>query len=818
MAEVKELLFKRTLKTLGWEQLTRKLADLAITSPGQELCLNLPLTKDQNIIKRELKQISELKALLDEEGDIPLEEFQDIKPALHRSSKEGILEGKDLIEIAQTLDVANKIKNFFRRRSNNYPLLYQLSSPLVEFTPLERDISKCFDLDGELLDSASPTLKRLRRKATTLRTRITKKLNVIINSPTNAKILQDHFYTIRSERYVIPLRADARAKFKGIVHDSSASGATIFVEPLELVELNNQLKRTELEVNREIREILKKLTLQVKEKADVLKSNLEILAGIDLNRAKALLSKLLNAGEPITNTRGRIQLYQSRHPLLVLRGVEVIANDIVLADEFFSLIITGPNTGGKTVNLMTLGLCALMVRAGLHIPAASGSEIPIFNEIYADIGDEQSLDQDLSSFSSHLVKIVDILKAVSSSSLVLLDEIVSSTDPSEGTALARSILERLADRRVKTVATTHYSGLKELAANDNRFCNASVEFNLKTLSPTYRLLMGLPGRSSAIDIANRLGLEPSIITRARELWGREDKSLDALLAEIDRERQKLEQDQKEVLQIKAKTKELKDESQERLVKIKEEEKELANRMQEELSREISSAKEEIAQIVKELQREKTLPQAQETREKLIAVEKRVEAEIRKLAGLEQPSEEKIAETSTLKMGEKVEVISLGKEGKVLEDSRGKGKVKVQVGGITMIVDPNVLRPIATGGTSYGQILHPDGHRGKMTNDQSSFAESYGGSESAVVRPSGRRRTLSCDLRGKRVDEALEEVVDFLDQATLANHQRVSIIHGHGTGALKSAIRDYLRDSPYVSHFRAGELSEGGDGITVVELK
>jgi DNA mismatch repair protein MutS2 len=796
MAKVKELLFKRSLKALGWEQLTRKLADLAITSPGRELCLNLPLITDQIIITRELKQTSELKALLDEEGDIPLEKFQDIKPALHRSSKEGILEGKDLIEIAQTLKVNNKIKKFFQRRSKSYPLLYQLSSPLVTLLPLERNISKCFDRNGELLDSASPTLKRLRRKATTLRSRVTKKLNVIINSPTNAKILQDHYYTIRSERYVIPLRADARAKFKGIVHDSSASGATIFVEPLELVELNNQLKRTELEVNREIREILKKLTLQVKEKADALLSNLEILARIDLNRAKASLSELLNASEPITNTRGRIQLYQSRHPLLVLRGVEAIANDIVLGDEFFSLIITGPNTGGKTVNLMTLGLCALMVRAGLHIPTASGSEIPIFKEIYADIGDEQSLDQDLSSFSSHLVKIVDILKAVSSSSLVLLDEIVSSTDPSEGTALARAILERLADRRVKTVATTHYSGLKELAANDNRFCNASVEFNLKTLSPTYRLLMGLPGRSSAIDIANRLGLEPSIIDRARELWGREDKSLDALLAEIDRERQKLEQDQKEVLQIKAKTKELEDESQEILVKIKEDEKELANRMQEELSREISSAKKEIAQIVKGLQRRKTLPQAQEAREKLIAVEKKVEHEIIKHGGLRKPPEDEITNISSLKAGEKVKVTSLDKEGKVLEQPKARGKVKVQVGGVTMIVDPNVLRPIAPGETSPNDQI-------PMTNDQSA---------------SGEPIPLSCDLRGKRVDEALEQVVDFLDQATLANHQRVSIIHGHGTGALKSAIRDYLRESPYVSHFRAGELSEGGDGITVVELK
>jgi DNA mismatch repair protein MutS2 len=772
MAKVKELLFKRSLKALGWEQLTRKLADLAITSPGRELCLNLPLITDQIIITRELKQTSELKALLDEEGDIPLEKFQDIKPALHRSSKEGILEGKDLIEIAQTLKVNNKIKKFFQRRSKSYPLLYQLSSPLVTLLPLERNISKCFDRNGELLDSASPTLKRLRRKATTLRSRVTKKLNVIINSPTNAKILQDHYYTIRSERYVIPLRADARAKFKGIVHDSSASGATIFVEPLELVELNNQLKRTELEVNREIREILKKLTLQVKEKADALLSNLEILARIDLNRAKASLSELLNASEPITNTRGRIQLYQSRHPLLVLRGV------------------------GKTVNLMTLGLCALMVRAGLHIPTASGSEIPIFKEIYADIGDEQSLDQDLSSFSSHLVKIVDILKAVSSSSLVLLDEIVSSTDPSEGTALARAILERLADRRVKTVATTHYSGLKELAANDNRFCNASVEFNLKTLSPTYRLLMGLPGRSSAIDIANRLGLEPSIIDRARELWGREDKSLDALLAEIDRERQKLEQDQKEVLQIKAKTKELEDESQEILVKIKEDEKELANRMQEELSREISSAKKEIAQIVKGLQRRKTLPQAQEAREKLIAVEKKVEHEIIKHGGLRKPPEDEITNISSLKAGEKVKVTSLDKEGKVLEQPKARGKVKVQVGGVTMIVDPNVLRPIAPGETSPNDQI-------PMTNDQSA---------------SGEPIPLSCDLRGKRVDEALEQVVDFLDQATLANHQRVSIIHGHGTGALKSAIRDYLRESPYVSHFRAGELSEGGDGITVVELK
>ncbi len=804
MAKVKELLFKRTLKALGWDQLTRKLADFAITSPGQELCLNLPLTTDQEIIKRELKQTSELKTLLEEEADIPLEEIKDIRPALQRASKEGILEGKELVLIAQTLKVGSRAKKFFQRRQKSYPLLYQLSSPLIELTPLERNISKCFDLSGELLDSASPTLKRLRRKVTTLRTRITKKLNAIINSPSNAKILQDRYYTIRSERYVIPLRAEARARFKGIVHDSSASGATVFVEPLELVELNNQLKRAELEVNREIREILKRLTLRVKEKTTLLQSNLEILAGIDLARAKALLSKSLNASEPKINTQGRINLHRSRHPLLVLRGGKVIANDIALGDKFLSLIITGPNTGGKTVTLMTAGLCALMVRAGLHIPAAPTSEIAIFKEIYADIGDEQSLEQDLSSFSSHLVKIVDILKAVSSSSLVLLDEIVSSTDPSEGTALARAILEKLVARKVRTVATTHYSGLKELAANDNRFCNASVEFNLETLSPTYRLLMGLPGRSSAIDIANRLGLEPNIIARARDLWGREDKSLDALLAEIDRERQKLQQDQKEILQIKAETKELNKEYQERLAKIKEEQRELANRMQEELSRETSSAKEEIARIVKELQRQKTLPRAQEARKKLIGVEKKVESEIEKHLDLQKPPEEEIIDTSTLKAGEIVEVTSLGKEGKVLEKPRGRGKVKVQVGGITMIVDPIRLRrtrPITPEEAS-------DDHKLPAVDAQRLTANNH------ISPPTA----LSCDLRGKRVDEALEEVIDFLDQAILANHQRVCIIHGHGTGALKSAIRDYLKDSPYVSHFRAGELSEGGDGVTVVELK
>ncbi len=804
MDRVRELLFKRTLKALGWDQLTRRLADLAITSPGRELCPNLPLNTDQEIIKRELKQASELKALLEEEADIPLAEIKDIRPALRRSDKEGILEGKDLIAIVQILKVTSKIKKFFQRRSKSYPLLYQLSSPLVELTPLERNISKCFDHSGELLDSASPTLKRLRRKASTLRTRITKKLNAIINSPSNAKILQDRYYTIRSERYVIPLRAEARATFKGIVHDSSASGATVFVEPLELVELNNQLKRAELEVNREIREILKRLTFQVKEKTSVLQSNLESLARIDLTRAKALLSKHLNANEPLINTQGHLHLHQSRHPLLVLRGVEVIANDIALGDEFLSLIITGPNTGGKTVNLMTIGLCVLMVRAGLHIPAAPTSEVAIFKEIYADIGEEQSLEQDLSSFSSHLLKIVDILKAVSSSSLVLLDEVVSSTDPSEGTALARAILERLVARGVRTVVTTHYSGLKELAANDNRFRNASVEFNLETLSPTYRLLLGLPGRSSAIDIANRLGLEPGIIARAREIWGREDKSLDALLAEIDRERQKLERDQKDILQIKTETKELNKEYQERLAKIKEEQRELANRVQEELSRETSLAKEEIARIVKELQRQKTLPRAQEAREKLIGVEKKVESEIEKHGGLQKPPDEEIIDTSTLKAGEIVEVTSLGKEGKVLEKPRGRGKVKVQVGGITMIVDPIRLRrtrPIAPGEAS-------DDHKLPAIDAQRLTANNH------ISPPAA----LSCDLRGKRVDEALDEVIDFLDQATLANYQMVSIIHGHGTGALKSAIRDYLRDSPYVSRFRAGELSEGGDGVTVVELK
>ncbi|UCD84882.1 MAG: endonuclease MutS2 [Deltaproteobacteria bacterium] len=809
MARVKKLLFERTLKALGWEQLTRRLADLAVTSLCRELCLNLPLNTDPEIINRELKQTSELKSLLEEETDIPLEEFQDIQPALLRSAKEGILEGKDLMAIAQTLKVANEIRKFFQHRSKSCPLLYQISSPLVTLPPLERNISKCFDPNGEILDSASPTLKRLRRKATTLRNRITKKLNTIINSPANAKILQDRYYTIRSERYVIPLRAEARTKIKGIVHDSSASGATVFVEPLELVELNNQLKRTELEVNREIREILKKLTLQVKDNTEALQSNLKILTAIDLTLAKSLMSRLLNASEPTVNTKGRIHLYQSRHPLLVLRGVEVIANDIALGDEFLSLIITGPNTGGKTVNLMTLGLCSLMVRAGLHIPAAPASEMAIFKDIYADIGDEQSLEQDLSSFSSHLVKIVDILKAVSSSSLVLLDEIVSSTDPSEGTALARAVLERLIDRKVRTVSTTHYSGLKELAANDHRFRNASVEFDLKTLSPTYRLLTGLPGRSSAIDIAHRLGLEPGIINRARELWGREDKSLDALLAEIDQERQKLERDQKEILQIKAETKELKEQYQERLAKTEDEQRKLADKIQNEVSREISSAKKEIARIIKGLQRQKTLPQAQDAREKMMEVEKKVASEINKYGGHQKPPAGEIADISALKAGEKVKVISLGKEGKVLEKPRGKEKVKVQVGGITMIVDSSVLKPIAPGEASAEHKLSIPNDQIPMTKSQILMANDQYSSGDLIP--------LSCDLRGKRVDEALNEVIDFLDQATLANHQRISIIHGHGTGALKSAVRDYLKDSPYVRRFRAGELSEGGDGVTVVEL-
>ncbi|MBI2877199.1 MAG: endonuclease MutS2, partial [Candidatus Tectomicrobia bacterium] len=524
---------ERSREALEWPKLKEKLAELATSSLGQGLCIQLPLWEDETTVSQKLQETTEFKRVLEEEDAVPMGGIHNLQHPLERARKGAVLEPRELLAVSDTLRASSRLKTYFYQRREYYPLLFRLTQPLADLRGLERTISSCFDAGGEVSDEASPVLRHLRREVRLLHQQIKDRLTSLINAPAYVHFLQEHYYTQRENRYVVLIKAEARNKVPGIVHDTSLSGATVFIEPQDLVEINNQLKMAELEVEREIYRILRELSSLVVDHALEISANLEVLGELDLTYSKARLSQLLEAGAPRVSSRHRVDLLSARHPLMVLSQKDVVPNSIRLDQEGQALIVTGPNAGGKTIALKTLGLCALMVKAGLHIPAAPGSEMPLFSEIYADIGDQQSVESDLSTFSAHLLQILEILHRAGPTTLVLLDEIATATDPDEGAALAQAILERLVEQGALTMATTHYGRLKALASQDARFVNASLEFHRADLRPTYRLIQGTPGRSFGMEIARRLGLSAEVYERAKELLGGEQEGLNRLLEDLE---------------------------------------------------------------------------------------------------------------------------------------------------------------------------------------------------------------------------------------------------------------------------------------------
>ena len=741
----KDNLIKKARRSLGWDEITANLSSIAVSSKGAEIARILIPENPQNSplesIKTKLRETSEMKEIIAGSENFPLAIFEDISPAISKALKDVPLEIVELKDISDLLSISKMVKSFIFRFRENASTLYKIVFPVDDLSEIKKRIDFCITETGEINENATPEMRELSQKVRSVKNKIIKKLESYISSNEYSQMLMDSYYTQREDRYVLPIKAEYKSKIDGIVHDSSSSGATIFLEPEKLVELNNQLKMAESELKREIHRILKGLTSLVANNSIAIENNLNILTDLDLIHAKAKLSQMMNAVEPEINSNGNIDLKAARHPLLILTNTNVVSNDITLSPDFNVLIISGPNTGGKTLTLKTVGLMGLMVRAGLHIPVHNGSDMAIFPEIYADIGDEQDIGRHLSTFSGHILNIIGMLNFASTSSLILLDELMISTDPSEGGALAEAILTELSGRGVKVMVTTHYGQLKATGMLRENFRNASVEFDLKTLSPTYRLIQGIPGGSSALNIASQLGMDRKIIELSASLIKEKEKRLEDAVNRLENLKKTLDDEYLKASLVRKDSESLLEEQKNITERIREEEREYLNTKKKRLSKDVADAREKIKEIINELNKERTSVKVKEAKAKIEGITEGLSI---------VPSESEDSQLEKLK--------------KHFQDRRLQTK------------------------------------RDKVSASPVSTTET------------------ECDLRGMRVDEARETAIRFLDRAYQGEVAEVRIIHGYGTEAVKKMLREYLKESPYINSFRPGDVQEGGDGVTVVELK
>jgi DNA mismatch repair protein MutS2 len=782
----------KSLHLLELPKVLARLETYAAFSSSKDLARDLAPSTDLEAARRGVRGTSEARRLLKLRPEVSVGGAHDVRAASGRAARGAVLEAAELLDLKATLVSARNLSRLFEKVGSSFPLLTGITAG-VEVPPgLIEAISRIIDEHGEVLDSASERLAEIRHSLRAAQDRLRTKLDRLVHDPKTSPMLQEPIVTQRDGRYVIPLRAEFKGRLKAVIHDQSASGATLFVEPLVVVDLNNQVRELELAERDEIRRILAELSTEVGAGAEAIRRTVEALADFDLALAKARYAEELRAEEPeilaIAPVPGRAhsgstwRLRQARHPLL--EPAAAVPIDLVLDPETFALVLTGPNTGGKTVALKTAGLLALMAQCGLHLPTAPDSSVSLFDAVFADIGDEQSIEQSLSTFSGHIAAIIHILESAGPRSLVLLDELGAGTDPEEGSALARAILATLVDMRVTTLVATHYPELKAFAHATPGVRNASVEFDLASLRPTYHLSIGLPGRSNALAIASRLGLPRQVVERAREMVDPQALRAEGLLDEIHRQRDEARQARRE-----AEAARLQAETQ-----------------RSELRRRLESIEGERAAILEGARREAAdeaqavLDEAEELRRRLARAGQpldEIKAAAHAAKDLAQKSAEPIAppvraDEPPLRVGERVYLRSLGSEG-ILEDL-GERQAEVQIGRLRVRAALDDLSPV----------------RG---------APASGVREVRAAPPALRETStaMEVDVRGLPVDEALEVLEHHLDSAYLAGMPFVRIIHGKGTGRLRQAIRRELRDNPYAAGFEPGKDAEGGEGVTVVKL-
>ena len=790
---------EKCLKVLEFYKIKEMLLNRAESQLGKELVKEMEPLTDIKEIEKLQQETDEALSLIIQRGNPPLYGINSISAEIRRTEMGGSLTPGGLLKISDSLRVSRGLKGYLKETKDDkipkYPVIEELIDSLRVFKHIEDEINNAIINENEISDNASSTLRNIRRQIVGKNDAIKDKLNSIISSQTQKKYLQDSIVTMRDGRYVIPVKQENKGSVPGLVHDMSSSGATVFIEPMAVVELNNQLRELELKEREEIERILAKLSDLVGAEAADIGNNENILKNLDFIFAKGKLALEMKATRPILNDKGYLNIKKGRHPLLNAKNVVPI--DVYIGKEFNSLIITGPNTGGKTVTLKTVGLFTLMAQAGLHIPADFNSQIAVFNQVFADIGDEQSIEQSLSTFSSHMTNIVDILNKVEYNSLVLFDELGAGTDPTEGAALAMSILDNLLKMDVRTIATTHYSQLKVYALTTDKVKNASVEFDVETLSPTYRLLIGVPGKSNAFEISKRLGLQNYIIEYARELISKENIEFEDVLQAIERDRKQIEEDKEESKRLRQEIEKLKSSLSSERDKTKDMREKILQKAREEARDVLRNAKESADLIVGELKdisvdiekdRQKRLQEAQEMlKNELNKAESSISKNILNVKSKKPPK--------NLKVGEAVEVLSLNQIGTVITTPDEKGNLDVQVG----IMKVNV--PLAT--------------LRRVSNDNS---EKINAKTKTIIGTKSKNIKTEIDLRGKNIEEAIIDIDKYLDDSYIAGLKEVYLIHGKGTGALREGVKSYLRGHRHVKGFRTGKYGEGGEGVTVVEIK
>ena len=797
---------EKALRVLEYSKIIEMLTEHATTPLGKAQCAALVPSDDRDEISRNLKETTDAVSRLFQKGSISFSGARDIRPSISRLAVGSSLSISELLSVSSLLTAAARAKNYGRRdvQEEERDSLDDLFDSIAPLSPLNREIERCILSEEEIADDASPGLHRVRRSMASTKARVHTQMNSILNSSRN--YLQDAVITMRNGRYCIPVKQEYKGQVYGMVHDQSSSGSTVFIEPAAVVKLNNELRELEIQEQKEIEAVLAELSNQCAEYTEDLKLDLQVLSHLDFVFAKAALSRSYKGSCPRLSDKGYLNIKKGRHPLIDPH--KVVPIDVTLGLDYHQLIITGPNTGGKTVTLKTVGLFCLMGQAGLHIPAFDGSTLPVYREVFADIGDEQSIEQSLSTFSSHMVNIVSFLDKADSDCLVLFDELGAGTDPTEGAALATAILSFLRNLKVTTMATTHYSELKVYALSTEDVENACCEFDVETLQPTYRLLVGIPGKSNAFAISSRLGIPDYIIEDAKQRLDSEDVRFEDLIASLEEDRKQIEKAREEAEKSRAEADALRKRFEERQAKFDAQRERLLQKANEEAQSVLQEAKDYVDQTIrrvnkraagsgfsKELEADRT-----ELRGRLNEVGS-------KLAAKPATPKKKAPAPRQLRVGDGVRVLTLNLNGTVSTLPNAKGDLYVQMGILRSLVNIKDIELLDEASVTGDGVSAATGKSKTPRSNTSSIKMS----KSSYVSP-------EINLIGKTVDEALPELDKYLDDAYLAHLPQVRVVHGRGTGALRKGVHQHLRRLDYVKSFRLGEFGEGDTGVTLVEFK
>ncbi|RKM58757.1 endonuclease MutS2 [Butyrivibrio sp. CB08] len=792
---------KKALKVLEYDKIIEKLAEHASSEPGRKMCRELLPSSDISEIRANQKKTGDAIARLFKKGSISFGDNRDFEGTLKALKIGSSLDMVGLLQLASFLENVGRVKNYGRpsKEQEETDSLSESFSLLEPLTPVSTEIKRCIVSEDEMSSEASPALKHIRRGIMLTNDRIHDQLGKMINGSMRT-YLQDSVVTMRGDRYCIPVKAEYKSQISGIVHDQSSSGSTLFIEPAAIVELNNKLREMALEERAEIDKILAELSIMASEHVEDIKYDADIMTDLDFTFAKASYALEIKGMTPIFNDHHAFDLKKARHPLIAKD--KVVPIDVYGGRDFDMLIITGPNTGGKTVTLKTVGLLTIMGQAGLAIPAGDKSELAVFEEVYADIGDEQSIEQSLSTFSSHMTNTVSILKHADENSLCLFDELGAGTDPTEGAALAISILNELHERRIRTLATTHYSELKVYALNTKGVQNASCEFDVESLKPTYRLLIGLPGKSNAFAISSKLGLSDKIIEAAKEQIGTDDQKFEDLLADLERSRKIIENERLEIEQYKREAEQLRSELEKKTDKIDSQKEEILRQANEEAREILMEAKAVADDTIKVFRKAGPSASMQDLERERTKLTQKISDKNKAAAKADKPKEtHPILKESQLKLGESVKIVSMGLKGTISSKPDKDGNLFVQCG--IMKTKANIRDLVLIGDEDpkaamkkfYGR--NSSGSSGKMDL-----------SRAANIR-------TEINLIGKNSDDAVAALDKYLDDAYMSHLNNVRVVHGKGTGALRQAVHAYLKGVPYVKSFKLGEFGEGDAGVTIV---